>query len=325
MPQDRRWFERSHLWRLILTQHDDGHWSLTADVAAAATAQCPPADWEDEADGDPLAFRRGTFICWTSPLTVHGLKQTLSSFARSVETLRGAMPPSLVEACGAAASWAPDADEVWATMVAMVVLEKLDMSWLQDQDKAVTIVDQARMWLEKAATDIWPQSAAVAWLPHVALRSPPPKLAATGVGGAGGLQQSSTSAPPGCGAVWRTRCGAAGDMDGDDAGPPAGAADGGAARTGGARHPLEEVHAAARAVCAHWQELFLQRVTKMRRVEERSLHGFLTTLQASNSNHPPPARHSPKKRRAGTDPPSRSAGGGAAVRGGGGARHLNEA
>ena len=76
--------------------HPDGHWSLSDDLAAAVLAQRPAAPGEAPDEGDPLSFL-------------------------TAAELRDAVPQALRKACEAAGS---PAEDVWATLLAISVLEK---------------------------------------------------------------------------------------------------------------------------------------------------------------------------------------------------------
>ena len=45
-----------------------------------------------------------------------------------------------------------DAERIWATILAMATAESIDVTWLVDPEREVTIVDSARMWLEEQAS-----------------------------------------------------------------------------------------------------------------------------------------------------------------------------
>ena len=102
MPSDPKWLLRARLWRLILTQHRDGHWSASNDVAVAVLCQNLPdaRDGADDTEGDPMHF--------------------------SADTLAAAMPASLAADAAAAGLGPGVAADFWATLVAVAALERME-------------------------------------------------------------------------------------------------------------------------------------------------------------------------------------------------------
>ena len=72
--------------------------------------------------------------------------------ARSVAAVLEAMPEGMSADCAAAGV---DASCLWATLVAISTLEKLEFCWLPSVEERLTIVDKASAWVEAQATAVW--------------------------------------------------------------------------------------------------------------------------------------------------------------------------
>ena len=274
MAADDRWMARARLWRLILLQAADGHWELCDDVALAVQAQAPtqPADGggpdPDPRDGCPLAA--------------------------DAEALRAKMPLGLEDLCAPAGV---DAGALWATLCGVASLERLEFCWLdraseEGCEQPHTIVDAASAWAEVQAVKIWgPEGSArrvelSASVGAAAAQGHGARRLAAAQGLAGCLHAVVSLILPG-GALRglrHTRAGGGGGALTARFGEAAAAARGTVADHASsegeeARDPLETLRLRAEEATAAWEELFLERVKAMRRVETRTLHGFLSAAQ----------------------------------------------
>ena len=281
LPTDAAWFTRARLWRLILTQHHDGHWELSDDLAGAVLSQVPAREDDDseaaEDEGDPL---RTNAAC-----------------------LAAAMPKGLQATCAEAGV---SAGSFWATALAVEALRRMPVSWLAEEESPPrTIVDTAQAWLDAKGLEVWgtPQevlSAAAAsdglgalimtsWRSWVLSAS-----ALDTQSDAGNADDGSPSAGANAGGDDGGLRGGSGGNEGElgDGGSraqPAQQVAGsqtaavlqsrGHVRSGQSIELRATTMAAARNFVASWDRAFLQRVKAMRRVETSSLHGIFSALQ----------------------------------------------
>ena len=172
LGQRQRWLEKARLWRMVLLQRPDGSWDLTQSLAVAVEAHAPCDAVKPAAPG-PSNSCFGRFKAAAATLggdddpDLTTTKEDLALgeddaevLAKTAKELRSddplqfslsamydRLPPAL------AALTRHDqvpAARVWATLLAMVTLEALEISWLVSEDEDPverTVVDAADAYL----------------------------------------------------------------------------------------------------------------------------------------------------------------------------------
>ena len=179
------WLEKARLWRMVLLQRPDGSWSLTQSLAAAVEAHAPCDTIKVQSRLTQLTsrplFKR---IMATFAMLGDGTDAELSAAVgevfsedgdlgpddedvlsktakelRSDDPLqfsRAAMRDRLPTSLAALGRQGVHTARVWATLLAMVTLEELEIGWLisEDEDPVErTVVDAADTYLRAQAEE----------------------------------------------------------------------------------------------------------------------------------------------------------------------------
>ncbi len=169
LTQRAKWLRTARLWRLVLLQRSDGAWELSESLAFALEAHAgplppadkkarrgglmsklqllidPPDDLDDLFDGP----EQDTLVDDDAPREGHSVDDCPLTFSRAAMLRR--MPPALLKAVPNAAQ----RERLWATVLAVVALEKSDASWLisdEDEDER-TLVDAGRDFIYAKCED----------------------------------------------------------------------------------------------------------------------------------------------------------------------------
>jgi len=178
----QKWLEKARMWRMVLLQRSDGSWDLTQSLAAAVEAhtQCdalkqgtPPDSLlgrlqtaaaalgalmgADEDDADVLSENRGGgSLDDDDDLAIYEAVKGLRSddpLQFSISAMYDVMPPVLA---ALRRQLQVPATRVWATLLAMVTLEEMPVSWLASEDEDPverTVVDAADAYLRAQAEE----------------------------------------------------------------------------------------------------------------------------------------------------------------------------
>ena len=173
-----RWLEKARLWRMVLLQRPDGSWSLTQSLAAAVEAHAPCEDIKPPARKTtrPLFKRFMAAVAIVSDGADVEVadevgdvlseadegdlgqddEDVLSKTAKELRSddplqfSRAAMRDHLPAVLAALGRQGVHTTRVWATLLAMVALEDMPISWLisEDEDPVErTVVDAADAYL----------------------------------------------------------------------------------------------------------------------------------------------------------------------------------
>ena len=171
-----RWLQKARLWRMVLLQRGDGSWSLTQSLAVALEAHAPC----DAVKPPPKAAGKGNLLqrlfAAMSKLSEDEEEDTLDTaeeaalgeddedvLSRTAKELRSddplqfsraAMVSRMPRALASLGQSSVPVTRVWATLLAMVTLETMDISWLVSDDEDPverTVVDAADAYLHAQA------------------------------------------------------------------------------------------------------------------------------------------------------------------------------
>ena len=178
LAQRQKWLDKARLWRTVLLQRSDGSWSLTQSLAAAVEAHAPCEDIKPPARKTtrPLFKRFMAAVAIVSDGADVEVadevgdvlseadegdlgqddEDVLSKTAKELRSddplqfSRAAMRDHLPAVLAALGRQGVHTTRVWATLLAMVALEDMPISWLisEDEDPVErTVVDAADAYL----------------------------------------------------------------------------------------------------------------------------------------------------------------------------------
>ena len=180
-----KWLQKARMWRAVLLQRGDGSWGLSQSLATAVEAHSPCDAIATKAPtGKPSPFAR--ILALVSAAAGEGedldtapdmadataaaelyagdedAMRLVDSSPRSDDPMhfsQAAMAAAMPQPLALLASQGVPVSRVWATLLAMVALEELEISWLaSDEEEPVerTVVDSADSYL-RAQAELHPE------------------------------------------------------------------------------------------------------------------------------------------------------------------------
>ena len=180
LGQRQKWLQKARMWRTVLLQHDDGSWGLSQGLAAAVEAHspCDGITAATKLPGKPGPLARilalvsasaGEGDLDTSPETLDSAsvaqlyagdedaQRAHDTNPRSDDPMhfsQAAMAAAMPHSLAALAPAGLPVSRIWATLLASVTLEELEICWLaSDEEEPVesTVVDHADAYLRSQA------------------------------------------------------------------------------------------------------------------------------------------------------------------------------